>query len=121
MRPIIAKTLPEFLDRFTNFKDAEFRSIEVSSATEITLVFAVQDNAREFDWITIAFEFSGVEDARLLEKNKLSFIDMREGISLLDFENKFAFAIGECYNSSSVVDSTCYVVSKSLKYKEGLF
>jgi len=109
------------LSRFNNFKDAELRSLEVVSPTNIKLIVALQDSARAFDWITLEIDFIGVHDARLLEQNKLSFVDMSEGVSLLHVNNEFAFGIGACYNVQAIKNSTLYIISQDLKYKEGQF
>ena len=119
MKPIT--NTDEFLKRFDNFKDGEFRTIKVISPTTMLVTFAAQDSARAFDWITVDLEFSGVSDARLLEQTKLSLVDMSEGISIINNNNRFAFAIGECYNISTIKSSTCYIESDTLKYEEGQF
>ena len=109
------------LQRFDNFKDAELRSLEVVSPTQIKLIVAVQDSARAFDWITLEIDFIGVSDARLLEPNKLSFVDMSEGASLLHVNKEFAFGIGACYNIQTIKNSTFYIISQDIKYQEGQF
>ena len=121
MKPLTKKELPAFVERFGNFKDAEFRSCEVISPMEIKLLFAVQDKARAFDWITVELEFSGISDAKLVEEKKISFFPMDSGANIIENGNEFAFGTGECYNISNIKSSSCYIVSKSLKYKEGLF
>ena len=121
MRPLLQTDIVPFLKRFDNFKDAEFRSLEIISPLLITLTLAVQDASRAFDWITITLEFSGISDAKLLEEQQLSFIDMSEGISLISIENKFAFATSECYNISCIKNSSLYLIADSLKYQEGQF
>ena len=107
--------------RFNNFKDAQLRSLEVISPTQIKLVVALQDSARAFDWITLELVFSSVTDARLLKENQLKFVDMQEGATLLHVDNLFAFGIGECYNVSDIKNSTLYIISEGFKYKEGQF
>lgn len=121
MKPLLQTQVPAFLKRFDNFKDAEFRSLEIISPLLITLTLATQDSARAYDWVTITLEFSGVSDAKLLSEKQLAYIDMSEGISLISIENKFAFAISECYNIASVKNSSLYLIADSLKYKEGQF
>ncbi len=111
----------EFLKRFDNFKDAEFRSIEVVSPTSMQLTFATQDRARDFDWLTIALEFSGISDAKLLDANKLAHIDMQDGITLISKDKGIAFGIGEYKSQTSIIDSVCYILSTSVKYSEGQF
>ena len=121
MKPLTLKELPAFVERFCSFKDAEFRSLEIISPLQIKITLAVQDSARAYDWITVALEFNGVSDARLLENSRLSFIDMSDGANIIKDENSFAFGIGECYNISNIKSSSCFIVANTLKYEEGLF
>ena len=111
----------KFLERFDNFKHGEFRSIEVISPTIILVTLAGQDSAREFDWLSIRLEFNGVSDARILENDKLSLIDMDDGISIINEDNIFAFGIGECYNISNTKTSTCHIECFNIKYEETSF
>jgi len=121
VKPLLVSKLDTFLKRFDNFRGGELRSFEVISSSVIILTLSGQDSARGFDWITVKFEFSGVSEAKLLEQNKLSFINMDEGISIIDFDSKFVFAIGQCYNISSIKNSASQVMGSSLKYQEGSF
>ncbi len=121
MKPLTLKELPSFVERFSSFEDAEFRSLEIISPLQIKITLAVQDSARAHDWISIALEFNGVSDARLVENNRLSFVDMADGANIIKEENSFAFGIGECYNISNIKSSSCFIVANSLKYEEGLF
>ncbi len=120
MRPLLPNKFKEFLERFQNFEDGEFRSIEVVDATTMRVTFALQDRAREFDWITIELEFNGVTDAKLISDSQLSLLDMSDGISLVAESNKIGFGIGK-YSMSSINNSICYIVFTNLKYQEGLF
>lgn len=108
----------EFLKRFDNFKHGEFRSIEVISPTTIVVTLAGQDRAREFDWLGMKLEFNSVSDARILENDKLLLIDMSDGISIINENNRFAFGIGICYNISNIKTSTCHIECLNIKYKE---
>jgi len=121
MQPLLAKDLKTFLKRFDNFRDGEFRLIEVISPTAIVAKFAGQDSAREFDWVSIDFEFNGVEDANLIDNKKLSFIDMNDGINIIHENEKFSFGVGECSSIDSIKNSTCYITSTSVKYRQGSF
>ncbi len=121
MKPIPSKDIESFLQRFDNFRDGEFRSIEVISPTNILVTFAGQDSVREFDWICMKFEFSGVNDAKLLESEKLSLVDMNDGINVICENDNFTFCIGSYESQSSAKNSICYIKCSSLKYQEGLF
>jgi len=121
MKPLQTNKLKEFLERFDNFKDAEFRSIDIISPTQISVLFAVQDSARGFDWLTIRLEFNGVSDAKLLDTNKFSLADMSDGISLFNYNSTFYFALGNYSNENNFTNSNCYVRAQSVKYEEGSF
>lgn len=108
------------LERFEHFKDAEFRSVEIISSTQVKLIFAVQDKARAYDWITMEFDFYGVSDAKLIQDTKLQFIDTSDGISI--FKDKlFSFTIGEYNNIKNMKDSIFYIQADDIKYTQGNF
>ncbi len=112
MQPLHSNKLTDFLDRFVSFEDGEFRDIKIKNPTTITLTFATQDKNRAYDWITIKLEFSSVSDASLIDNNKLSFVDMSDGISLENDGTFFAFKI---------LNSTCQIKSSTIKFEEGQF
>jgi hypothetical protein len=113
--------IEEFLKRFNNFKDGELRSIEVISPTTMLVKLAGQDEARAFDWISVKLEFNNISDARLLDDSKLSLIDMNDGISIIKNDNNITFGIGQCYNESSIKNSSSYIKSQTVKFEEGQF
>jgi len=121
MRPLLKKELPQFVERFCDFTDAEFRSLEVLSSSQIKLTLALQDKARAYDWITLTLLFSGVSDARLPQENQLSFIDMSEGANIIVENETFAFSVGACYNISNIQSSLMFIIATELKYEENQF
>ena len=121
MQPLEQTKLPSFLKRFDNFKECEFRSFVVVDATTFIITFALQDSAREFDWITLSLEFSGVSDARLVDERKMGLVDMADGVSILVDDNNFAFGVGRCDAPSCIKNASYYIISKTIKYKEGAF
>ena len=121
MRPLLAKEVPQFIQRFDSFKEGEFRSLEVTSSTSMKLIFAVQDSAKEFDWITLELEFQGVSDAKLLDSNKLHLVDMSDGVSILYTNSSYNFGIGYYKNEQNIKDAISYIVCSSLKYEENSF
>ena len=119
MKPL--DNIQTFLKRFDNFKNGEFRSIEIISPTVIMITLAGQDEARDFDWISMKLEFHGVIDARLLDETKLSLLDMDNGVSIIKEDNSLAFGIGECYNVNSIKNSSCFIESTDIRQEEGTF
>jgi hypothetical protein len=121
MKPLLSNDLNNFKKRFSDFIDSEIRSFEVISPTTIKLSLATQDKARSFDWIGLNIEFSLVSDALLIDKSKLSLLDISEGLSFI-YENKsFCFAIGKFKNISGMKNARCYVISSSISYEEDHF
>jgi len=121
MKPLSPQALPLFLQRFDDFKNAEFRSLEVVSPTLLKAIFAIQDAHREFDWITLELEFHGIDDAKLIKEEASTFIDMSDGVTLLFKNNLFGFCIGKYQHFSSIKDSICYIYSSTIKYQENNF
>ena len=120
MRPLLTKNITNFMERFEHFKDAEFRSCDIISPTQVKLIFAVQDKARAYDWITVELSCTLISDAKLLETSKLSLVNMEQGMTLL-YENNFALAIGEYTNHTNIKDAIFYIICENVKYKEGSF
>jgi len=118
VKPLLKKDLSAFLKRFDGFKGAELRSFEIISPTIIKITLAVQDSAREFDWITIKLELSEIIDAKLLENSKLPHVDMSGGISIIFTQSQVAFGIGNYDNFSNITNSACYIKAASIKYQE---
>jgi len=112
MKPLLKNDLNGFLSRFDNFKDSQVRNLEIISPTAIKITLATQDSARGYDWLTIAFEFSNVSSADLLDNSKLKYIDISSGISISNNGTHFAFKI---------LDSTFFIECLSIKYQEGAF
>lgn len=121
MRSLLQRETSAFLERFDNFRGAEFRSLKIINPTNIRVTFGVQDRARAFDWISISIDFYGISDAQLLDEEKLKHLDMSDGVSLLFEEGLFAFGTSECYNISSLKNSSIYLIAESIKYEEGQF
>jgi len=112
MRPLLAKDLASFLERFGNFVDGEFRNLEILSPINFKVTLAGQDKARGFDWLTVEFELSGATSASLLENSKLSLIDMSDGINISNNGTDFAFKL---------LNSTFFIECSTIKYQEGAF
>lgn len=112
MKPLNVKDLSSFLKRFENFKDGEFRHLEILSPTSFKVTIATQDASRGFDWITIDFEFSETSLANLLDNSKLSLIDLSNGINISHNGTDFAF---------KVLNSTFFIECSSIRYQEGTF
>jgi hypothetical protein len=112
MKPLLKDELKSFVLRFNKFIDAEVRSIDITSATNIDVVIACQDSLRGFDWLSISLEFCNVIDASVVENSKLSFIDLSEGIDIRYENSSFIFEIK---------NATIFINSSSIKYEEGLF
>lgn len=112
MKPLLAKELPNFTKRFGDFIDAEFRSIEIISPTQINLTLACQDVARGYDWLTLEFEFHNIGKASLIDNDKLLHVDTTDGITLKYENNTFIFKTN---------NATLHVEASEIKYQENSF
>ncbi|MDD4855717.1 MAG: hypothetical protein PHQ22_06480 [Sulfuricurvum sp.] len=116
VKPLNAQALTSLLARLDNAKHGEIRSITPLSPTSIEIRFSVQDIARGYDWIDIAFRVEGVSDAKLASDNVLKSLDMSEGITVEVSANTCALAIGRY--SGRVNEAPLYIIGASMGYEE---
>lgn len=121
MKPLTQTDANRLLERIDHARGGELRSVKMHDPATFHLTFSVQDRNREFDWVDITFEVSGVSDARLIDEDKLSFVDMDQGISILFEDGQCAIAIGSYRTLTSVSDAAMYLVGTSMKYGESAF
>ncbi len=121
MRPLLSNKTNELLTRIDNAIEGEIRSVVMNSPMNFTIEFSVQDANRGNDWINIAFEIDGVSDARLIEDNKLPFVDMSEGISIVFEGSVCGLAVGSYSSIEALKDATLYLTGSSVKYQERPF
>jgi len=108
--------LTTLLARLDNAKHGEIRSITPLSPTSIEIRFSVQDIARGYDWIDVAFRIEGVRDAKLASNNVLKSLDISEGITIEISANECALGIGRY--SGRVNEAPLYIIGASLGYEE---
>ena len=118
MKPLTTSTAPALLERIEYAKDGELRSIIMKDPTTFVVTFSVQDKNRGFDWINIAFEISGMHDARLIDDSKFNFVNMSDGVSVLFEGSDCGFIFGNYSSLASANDSVMYLIGKSIKYEE---
>ena len=121
MTPLLKNKAPELLTRIDNATDSELISIVMNNPQNFTVELSVQDKNRGYDWINIAFEIDGVMDAKLIDENKLSHVDLSEGISLLFEEGITLLAIGKYKSIQSAKDAMLFLVGTTIKYEERPF
>jgi len=118
MKPLLKKDISPFLKRFDSFRGSKLNSIEIVTPTTLKITLTAQDGAREFDWIIITLELSGINDAQLPQNSKLPHIDMSEGLTIISTDTQIAFGIGNYDNFSNITNSICYIKATSIKYEE---
>lgn len=116
IKPLNASALKNLLERINSASGGEIRSLNPLSPTSIEIRFSVQDSARGFDWIDVAFRIDGVSDAKLVSDNVLRGLDMSEGITVELTPNSAALAIGDY--SGRCDEAPCYILGTSLGYEE---
>jgi len=121
MKPLLSNKIKELLTRIDNAKESELHSLTMNSPANFTLELSVQDKNRGNDWIDIAFEIDGINDARLIEDSKLPLVDMSEGISIIIEAGKCGIAVGGYGSLEALKDATLYLMGSSIKYEERPF
>lgn len=117
VKPLTAKSLNALCERIDYARHGDIHSLTPLSATSIEIRFSVQDKARGFDWIDIAFVIDGVNDARLVSDNALKMLSLDEGITVEIDTAMAGLAIGD-YNKGRIVDAPLYIIGSTIGYKE---
>jgi hypothetical protein len=116
VKPLDAMRLEQLLNRIENARYGEIRTLTTLSPTSIEIRLSVQDTARGYDWIDIAFVINGVSDAKLVGDNVLGLLDMREGICAQIESGYCGLAVGEYVGRLN--ESSLYIIGTSMGYKE---
>ncbi|MDP3119535.1 MAG: hypothetical protein Q8N01_03840 [Sulfuricurvum sp.] len=116
VKPLSALSLQALCERIDYVRNGEIHSLTPISATSIEIRFSVQDKARGFDWIDVAFVIDGVSDAKLVSDNVLRMLSMDEGITVDMDSTKAALAIGAY--KGRIEDSPLYIVGTTMGYEE---
>lgn len=119
VKPLNAQSLHALCERIDYARHGEIRSLTPLSSTSIEIRFSVQDKARGFDWIEVAFVIGGVNDARLVSDNALKMLSLDEGITAELDNAKAALAIGDY--KGRIEDAPLYVVGTAMGYEEREF
>jgi hypothetical protein len=119
VKPLNVQALTPLLVRIDHAKQGEIRSITSLSPTSIEIRFSVQDSARGYDWIDVAFRVDGVRDAKLASDNVLISLDMSEGVTVEITANSSSLALGSYAGRAD--EAPLYIIGASIGYEELLF
>lgn len=116
VKPLNGSTLKNLLERIDYARQGEIRSVTPLSPTSISIHLSVQDIARGYDWIDVAFRIEGVSDAKLVSDTILRSLDMSEGITVEITPGGAALAIGEYAGRPQ--DAPLYIIGSTVGYEE---
>ncbi len=116
VKPLNALSLKSLCERIDYARNGEIHSLTPLSPTSIEIRFSVQDKARGFDWIDVAFVIDGVSDAKLASDNVLRMLSMDEGITVEMDNSKAGLAIGDY--KGRIEDAPLYVIGATIGYEE---
>jgi len=122
MKPLSSTAAASALsERILNGEGAMLQTLEMNGPTSATLRMSVQDKQRGFDWIDILFEMNGMNDARLVDDDKLGFIGTDEGITIVFENGVWGLGIGRYGSLRALQSAPLYLAGASLKYEEAPF
>ena len=122
MKPFSSSSSASALcERILHGEGAMLKSLKLHGPTSATLRVSVQDKHRGFDWIDVLFEMNGMSDARLVDEEKLGFVDTNEGITILFEEGVWGLGVGRYGSLRALGSAPLYLVGTSLKYEEAPF
>lgn len=116
VKPLNTLTLKALCERIDYARNGEIHSLSPLSPSSIEIRFSVQDKARGFDWIDVAFVIDGVTDAKLLSDNALKMLSLDEGITVEMNNSKAGLAIGDY--KGRIEDAPLYVMGATIGYEE---
>lgn len=119
VKPLSTQSLKALCERIDYARNGEIHSLSTLSPTSIEIRFSVQDKARGFDWIDVAFVIDGVSDAKLVSDNVLRMLSMDEGITVEMDSSKAMLAIGDY--KGRIEDAPLYIIGSIIGYEEREF
>ncbi len=121
MRPVLASEIEAFEARFDYAINGVLHAITVIDPKTMIVRLSVQDEARGFDWIDLELQISGVSDARLIDDEKLKYVDMSEGMTMLYENGEVVIAVGEYDYMEAALHAPLFIRGSALKYQENTF
>ncbi len=105
------------LEKYNNFKYEQIRSIQQLPDSSKIVTLVVQDDDGE-DINTINIEFRNINDSRILKDSVLPFLDMTSGITIINENNLYGFAIGSGSAMLHVHNAPLYIIASDIKIEE---
>jgi len=107
------KEIDTLLKKHNNFKGAQIRSVVNLTETSKVVTLVEQDDDGE-DIHIVKLTFTGIQSSRILDGSVLSFLDTLSGISLIEENNLYGFAVGSCNAMLNVHNSPMYIVAEGI-------
>ncbi|MFC2073857.1 hypothetical protein ACFLR3_01255 [Campylobacterota bacterium] len=117
MKPLSKNDLRTFLERFDDVRGGELVSLDMITPVSFRITLTAQDKNRAHDWVNLTFEFSSVNDAKLLDDSALKAVDMEEGVNI----NYTDEGIEVGFGSQEYLSSPLRLRAEVLKYEESPF
>ena len=122
MKPLSSASAASSLsERILHGEGAMLHSLNLGGPTSATLRISVQDKHRGYDWIDMMFEINGMNDARLIDDDKLGFLDTDEGITIMFENGMWGLGVGRYGSLEALKSAPLYCIGASLKYEEAPF
>jgi len=105
------------LQKYNHFKYEQIRHIEQREDGSKIVTLVVLDENGE-DQNTIKLTFSGITASKILVNDVLSFLDMGDGITLIEENGLYGFATGHGTAMLHVNSAPLYIIASELTIEE---
>ena len=109
--------IKNLLEKYNNFKDAQIRSVDFleDDAKRVTIV--VQDDDG-MDINSVEITFSNISKSHILQNHVLPFLDMMNGVSIIEENGLYGFALGNDTAMLHVHNAPFYIIASEIQIQE---
>ena len=102
------------LEKYNNFRGTQIRSVINITEDSKVITFTEQDEDEQ-DIYVVKITFTGIESSKILNRDTLAYLDTFSGITLIEENGLYGFAVGSCNAMSNIRNSPMYMVASGIK------
>jgi hypothetical protein len=102
------------LEKYNNFKGTQIRSV-INITEDSKVITLSEQDEDEQDIYVVKLTFTGIESSKILNRDTLGYLDTFSGITLIQENGLYGFAVGSCTSMSNIRNSPMYMVASGVK------